>query len=300
MFMSDPILVSGATGVLGREICERLRSAGQPVRALVRESSAGQSELEALGCECVTGDLLDPPSLERACSGASQVVNTATSIATLKKGQKMAAIDRDGILSLVAAAESARVENFVFISVPSSSEDIRFFGYKRVVEQHLLETSMPATILQATGFMESAFVPASGWEVAKGSVKMVGDGRAASRWVSLVDVAKATVAACTHSELQGKTRSVAGPENLSAREVLAIFEDVYATKAKVQSVPPWLVRGISKLLMPFREDLASVMQIITTDLSLLGVETPPELRRYLEPMVTVREFAERQLRTTRA
>lgn len=59
-------------------------------------------------------------------------------------------------------------------------------------------------------------------------------------------------------------------------------------------MPAWLVRGLSKLVMPFREDFASIMQIISSDLSTMHVETPAELREHLEPMLTVREFAVRQ------
>lgn len=51
--------------------------------------------------------------------------------------------------------------------------------------------------------------------------------------------------------------------------------------------------------MPFREDLASIMQIITSDLSTMTLETPAELGGHLQPMMTVRDFAERQ-RTERA
>jgi len=107
-------------------------------------------------------------------------------------------------------------------------------------------------------------------------------------------VAKAAVAVVMHPGLQGRDWPIAGPESMSHRDALAVFEEVYGTTAKVQSLPAWLVRGLSRVVMPFREDLAAVMQIISSDLSTMTVETPAELRPHLEPMMTVREFALRQ------
>ena len=62
------IVVAGSTGVLGSEICRRLRQRGQPVRALVRATSSPDkvSGLRALGCETAIGDLKDRASLDAA------------------------------------------------------------------------------------------------------------------------------------------------------------------------------------------------------------------------------------------
>ena len=71
------VVVAGSTGVLGFEICRRLRERGQSVRALVRVSSAPErvSALRALGCEVVTCDLKNRGSLAPACA-AVDVVNS--------------------------------------------------------------------------------------------------------------------------------------------------------------------------------------------------------------------------------
>jgi uncharacterized protein YbjT (DUF2867 family) len=292
--MSECILVSGATGVLGREICRRLRAEGLEVRAMVRPDSSNTDGLAEMGCDFTVANLLDPASLSSACEGVDQVINTATSIGTLRKGQSMAAIDRDGVESLVEAAEQEGVRNFTFVSIPVSAEAIRFFQYKRHVEERLRASSMTATILQPGAFMDSAFAPANGWDVGGGQVKMIGAGRTSTPFIAVEDVAKAAVAVTLNGDLQGKDWPMGGPEPLNHREALEIFEDVYGTAARVQSAPAWLVRGMSKVVMPFREDLASIMQIISSDLSTMTVETPPQLRVHLEPMVTVRAFAEQQ------
>ena len=109
------VLVVGATGFLGTEICRRIAEKGMPLRALVRESSdpARVEALGELGAEILTGDLRDRASLDRACAGAGIVFSTATSI--IREGE-ISAVDEAGQLNLVDAAREARVERFVYIS----------------------------------------------------------------------------------------------------------------------------------------------------------------------------------------
>jgi uncharacterized protein YbjT (DUF2867 family) len=59
------ILVAGATGLVGSEVCRRLVGRGREVRALVRETSdAGKKKaLQECGATLVTGDLKDRGSL---------------------------------------------------------------------------------------------------------------------------------------------------------------------------------------------------------------------------------------------
>src|SRR5690349_13190697 len=111
-------LVVGATGELGGSVVRRLRERGQAVRALVRPSS-DPADLEALGADIVRGDLLDPASLALACRDVRTVVCTATSIARLLAGgggPSLPEVDGDGVANLIAAAETAGVERFVYVS----------------------------------------------------------------------------------------------------------------------------------------------------------------------------------------
>src|SRR5688500_459147 len=75
------ILVAGATGFLGTEICRLLRGQDADVRALVRRTSAAEKvdQLRSLGVELVTGDLKDSRSLDAACQGIDTVISTASS-----------------------------------------------------------------------------------------------------------------------------------------------------------------------------------------------------------------------------
>ncbi|MBF9066888.1 NAD(P)H-binding protein [Streptacidiphilus fuscans] len=68
---TQPVLVTGATGRIGRGVVDQLLDAGVPVRALTRRAEAA-AELPD-GVEVVTGDLTEPASLDQALRGTSAV-----------------------------------------------------------------------------------------------------------------------------------------------------------------------------------------------------------------------------------
>lgn len=99
------LLVVGATGVLGTEICSRLRALDCPVKALVRTGSPRAGALEALGVELVYGDLKNSASIETACRGVDRVITTANAMSSRRRGDSLKSVDRDGHLTLVRAAK---------------------------------------------------------------------------------------------------------------------------------------------------------------------------------------------------
>jgi len=74
--MSETILVTGATGLAGANICRLLIERGDTVRALARPS-ADVEPLALLGVEVVTGDITDADDVRRAATGADAAIHCA-------------------------------------------------------------------------------------------------------------------------------------------------------------------------------------------------------------------------------
>jgi dihydroflavonol-4-reductase len=72
----DPVLVTGATGLLGNNLARALLAQGRTVRALVRDPATPRS-LEDLDVEIVHGDICDTPSVRAACRGMRAVIHAA-------------------------------------------------------------------------------------------------------------------------------------------------------------------------------------------------------------------------------
>lgn len=108
-------LVTGATGLLGSHIVEKLRAAGLPVRVLVRRGS-DRSWLNTQGVEFAEGDVTDRPSLRRACQGVDVVYHSAARVGDWGPWPEFQQITIDGTRNLVEAAAEAKVRRFVHVS----------------------------------------------------------------------------------------------------------------------------------------------------------------------------------------
>ena len=112
-------LVTGATGMLGSHIAERLVARGDRVRALVRPTS-DTAFLRTLGVELVEGDLTDPVSCTRAMGGVSVVYHSAAKVGDWGPWHEFQTGCLDATETLARAAAGARVERFVHISSTSA------------------------------------------------------------------------------------------------------------------------------------------------------------------------------------
>ena len=232
------ILVVGATGFLGLEVCRRLRQRGEPVRALYRESSAPDrvAELKRIGAELALGDLKDRASLDRACQGVDVIIETASSTLSRQPGDTIDAVDRVGSLELVAAARQAGVSHFIFISFPEIQFKFPLQDAKRAVEQALRQSGMTYTILQPTFFMDIWLSPAVGFDIASARATLYGTGESKISWITVGDMAEAALACIDNPKVFNKTFELGGPEPLSHKDIIAIFEELGTPRFTVDYV----------------------------------------------------------------
>jgi nucleoside-diphosphate-sugar epimerase len=113
------LLITGATGLLGSHIAERLAARGDRVRVLVRPGS-DRSFLQTLGVEFAEGDLTDAGSCERAVRGIQQVFHSAAKVGDWGQWSEFQAACLDGTRNLAEAATTAGVERFLHISSTSA------------------------------------------------------------------------------------------------------------------------------------------------------------------------------------
>jgi dihydroflavonol-4-reductase len=72
----DDVMITGATGLIGSNVCRLLAERGVHVRALVRPGSETEP-LAALGVELVDGDITSADDVRRAAEGVGAIVNSA-------------------------------------------------------------------------------------------------------------------------------------------------------------------------------------------------------------------------------
>lgn len=290
------VLVVGATGMVGLEICRRLREAGHPVRALVRAGSdpGKVTRLEAQGAVPVRGDLKDAGSLARACEGVRTVVSTASSTLSRQEGDSIRSVDEEGQLALVRAAQAAGVQHFVFVSFRDNPRvQFPLTRAKRAVERLLAGSGMAYTIIQASYFMEVWLSPNLGFDARNGTARIYGDGTGRISWVSFEDVARIAAAAVDEPRARNAVLEVGGPEPLSPLEVVGIFEEAGAPKIRLEHVPLGALESQMKGASdPLAESFAGLLlQYAAGD----PVDTRATLDLFPGPMRSVREYASVQL-----
>ncbi len=231
------ILVVGATGLVGSEVCHRLTRRGETVRALVRMTSSREKveALQSCGVELCVGDLKDPQSIVAACRGVNAVISTASSTLARQPGDSIQSVDAAGQLNLVEAAKQAKVGRFLFVSfrrTPGISFPLG--DAKQQVENAV--TSLNFTVIQASWFMEVWLSPALGFDYMNPAARIYGPGTNPISWVSFRDVAEICAVALRHPAAERKTIEFGGPEALSPLEVVTRFERIGGRPFRLEHV----------------------------------------------------------------
>ncbi len=221
------ILVTGATGTVGRRVVARLTAAGHDVRAVVRDPS--RAALPA-GVPTVTADLADPTTLRPHLGGVRAVfliwpfVDPA---ATVQLAPDLA--------DVLANAGSPRV---VFLSAASAEADPNSFW--AVVERALIERDLPWTVLRPTGFATNTL----GWADAiraEGVVRWP-HGAAARSLIHEDDIAAVAVEALTGDQHDRRTYVLTGPETVTQAEQVRLIGAAIGRDVRWEDVPPQAIR----------------------------------------------------------
>jgi uncharacterized protein YbjT (DUF2867 family) len=254
------ILVVGGTGDLGGRVVRILSEQGHVVRCLVRRTS-DDSVVRALGVEVVRGDLTEPESLAAACEGVTTVVATATVIARRLTGAAVPTIhqaDEEGMASLIAAAESAQVRRFVYLSFAGVDKSIGtpLERAKLATEERLRGSSLQRVVIRSDAFQEIHFGAAARFDVAAGKIAIIGRGDTKRRWVSTGDIA-ALVASVAVEPDPPSLITVGGPEAITKNEAVTLVQEVTGRRMKVQHMPRPVARMAIRLLHKRNDALAS-------------------------------------------
>jgi uncharacterized protein YbjT (DUF2867 family) len=145
------ILVTGATGHQGGAALRHLRAAGFRIRAITRHPDSPKAKaLNGLGVEVVHGDLHDSGLLHAVLDGVDGVYS-------VQNWQEGAQSEIEQGKNLIDAAKQAGVNHLVYSSVGSADKNtgIPHFDSKYQIEQHLLASGIPYTIVRPVFFMEN-------------------------------------------------------------------------------------------------------------------------------------------------
>lgn len=227
---TSPVLVTGASGNVGREVVRALVARGIPVRVTGR---AGKAPPDAPpGVESVPLDFARPETFEPAVRG----------IRGLFLLRPPAIADVDSTLNpLVDRAIEAGVEHIVFLSVMGADRQ-RWIPHHRV-ERHLLSKQVPWTMLRC-GFFAQNLQDAYRQEISEKNEIYLPAGRGKVAFVDVRDVAELAAMAFGDVAMRNQAWDLTGPEAITFDEVVRLLSDALGRPIRyaAASVPGFVWR----------------------------------------------------------
>lgn len=150
--------ITGITGKVGGELARTLLAAGQPVRAIVRDTKKGQ-QWAALGCEIAVAAMEDAKALTEAFAGATAVFILPPPVFDPESGYPEVRAVIDSVVKTLRAARPAKVLSLSTIGADAVPDNL--LSQHTLMEAALRELSVPLTILRPAWFIDNA-----SWDVA--------------------------------------------------------------------------------------------------------------------------------------
>ena len=267
--MTGVALITGAAGLVGSHIAERLLADGWTVRALSR-SPARDRWLESTGLELHEGDVLRPDTLHTAARGCTHLFHCAAAITARGGWDSFHATNVQGTANVVAAAAGSSARLLQLSSVAVYGPTARFAGptvteqmvlaplddslhyarTKRESERIALQAHARGEVWAAAirpcviyGRRDRQFVPRLARLLRRGIVPLPAGGRTPLSIIHAASVAAGAILAATSDIAGGKSYNIANERPVTGREFFQLAGDGLGRRVRVVPVPVWLARA---------------------------------------------------------
>ena len=145
------ILITGATGFIGRAVVRQLSSTGYPVRTLIRPSPRTPKLPKGVPVEVAVVSLADVRGLRAALRDVDTIIHLASAENQGSRGDLLTA-DIQGTENLVEAASDAGVDRIVYLSHIGAARASGYpaFKAKGIAEEYIRNGKVPYTILRSS------------------------------------------------------------------------------------------------------------------------------------------------------
>jgi NADH dehydrogenase len=248
------LLLTGASGLIGTALRQRLIATGIPIRCLVRDPRRlGDDRVRV---QIALGDLADPPSFRNALRGVDTVIHLAATI----RDQPQGSIEElTGIATwrLVDAARRAGAERFVFFSAlgASTQSRARLLRAKALAEEAVSESGLDAIVFAPS----IVFAPDDRYmtllarlSLLPGVMPFSGRGRAEFQPIWVSDVADCVMNVLAGSPSGNARYELAGPQVLTHEQIVRLALQALGRRRRLLHIPTPVVaqvlRAVERLM----------------------------------------------------
>ncbi|HEY5730026.1 MAG TPA: NAD-dependent epimerase/dehydratase family protein [Anaerolineales bacterium] len=250
------ILVTGATGFIGRVLVRQLTETGQRVRVLLRPSPRSPRLPKGVPVEVAVVGLDDERGLRAAMRGVDQIYHLASAAAQGRRGN-IFKTDIEGTRALAQVAKNADVERFVYLSHIGSDRASAFpvHKVKGIAEEHIRKSGVPYTIIRSSVVFgpEDHFTSTLSTLIraTPGILPIPGDGRTLLQPLWVEDLATCLVWALQNPDTVNQTYDIGGGEYFTIRSILETIMEVTHTRRLIVPISPPYMRALFVTLDAF-------------------------------------------------
>jgi NADH dehydrogenase len=223
-YRDKPVVVTGASGLVGTHLCSMLVERGYKVRALVRDPAKAAQRLGHLHLEIRSTDIRNADALRDAVRDCGSVVHLAA-IAIEKAGESYSSTNTDATRNVLDAAVAEKIERIVHMSQNGSdaTSSFPFLRSKGLAENMVKSSGLKWTVLRPSVIFgpEDEFVNVLARLVRLSPVvyPLPGGGVARFQPISVDDVARAVVKCLDDDSTIGHSYALGGPTPLTLRQM---------------------------------------------------------------------------------
>ena len=247
------ILVTGATGFIGRALVRQLSATGHDVRVLLRPSPKSPRLPKGVPVEVAVVGLNDERGLRAALRGVYQVYHLASAAGQGQHGSLLAT-DIEGTRTLAQVAASASIKRFIYLSHLGADRASAFPVHKAkgIAEEHIRKSGVPYTIIRSS----IVFGPEDGFTTdlaraikwAPGFLPIPGNGRTLLQPLWVEDLVTCLLWTLENPETLNQTYEVGGGEYFTLRQVLETVMNVTRAHRAFLPLPLPYMRALFVLL----------------------------------------------------
>lgn len=297
------ILVTGATGYVAGRLIPLLLQEGYHVRAMGRsmEKMAGRPWAAHENVQLVSGDIMDPASLEKAIKGCSTIYYLVHSMISQKGKYRHA--DQIGATNLVQAAAKQKAEHIIYLGGLGDVHHQNISKHlisRNEVGHILLSGPVPATVLRAAMIIGSG---SASFEILRYLAERLPI-MITPKWVhmptqpiAITNVLNYLKGCLAHPETRGKTFDIGGPDIVAYRDLFKIFTRVAALPTPVMIPVPVLSPTLSSLWIHLVTPVpAAIARPLTEGLRLPTICTENRIQKIIpQHLISSEEAIQRAL-----